>query len=450
MRELPQEVLASLLAELAAAHPAVARRLTRHTLAPEPARLAAVFRARLQDVTEPQRFLHRGSASHFGRELEAWLEQVERELLPLDPVRAHALADAFLANDACFFEQADDSNGAIGDAVRAGCRLWLRAAKVQTQTDTAHWIERVYALTQADDYGAREALLAHADLLFDETGLRRLARRFEPDLERALRAREEGQRDYGLYKAVAAISLIADVLRDPDLSTRTTLRLSPKPNVLQKEQIAERYLRFGRPQEALAWLDGHWESHEDRRERLLAEAHCALGDTVRLSTLRQAIFERTGSPADFDAWRQSLAPAPQAHAVEVARQRANCLDDLTAGANLLLALDDDAAAQALLLNRRARVCGDAYYSLLPLAQVLEQKGRLLGAVICYRALLTSILVRGYAKAYGHGAEYLRVLRRLDMQIMNYGALDEHHAFEQTIRRAHARKSSFWNRIATEL
>lgn len=273
LRELPQEALVSLLAELAAAHPEVARRLTQHALAHDPARLAAVFRARLQGRKDNQHFLHRSVATHFGRDLEAWLEQVERELLPLDPVRAHDLAEALLANDACFFEQADDSDGAIGDAIRAGCRLWLRAAKAQTRADPARWIERVYALVQADDYGAREALLAHADLLFDETGLRHLARRFEPDLEQALRTREAGQRDHGLYKAVAAIGLIADALCDPDLSTQTTLRISPQPNVLQKEHIAERYLRFGRPQGALAWLDGHWEGHEDRRERLLAEVH---------------------------------------------------------------------------------------------------------------------------------------------------------------------------------
>jgi hypothetical protein len=282
-------------------------------------------------------------------------------------------------------------------------------------------------------------------MLFDETGLRLLAHRFETDLAQALGACQAGQREHGQYKAAAAIGLIADALRDPDLWTQTTLRISPKPNVLQKEHIAERYLRFGRPQEALAWLDGHWEGHEDRRERLLAEVHSALGDKVRLSALRRATFERTGLPDDFEAWSQSLDSANHAIAVDVARKRANSLDDPIAGANLLLALDDDAAAESLLLERRASVRGDAYYSLLPLAQVLQRKGRSLGTVICYRALLVSILARGYAKAYGHGADYLHVLRRIDTQITDYCPLDTHLVFEQLTRRAHARKLSFWNR-----
>jgi hypothetical protein len=79
--------------------------------------------------------------------------------------------------------------------------------------------------------------------------------------------------------------------------------------------------------------------------------------------------------------------------------------------------------------------------------VLEQKGRLLGAIVCYRALLVAILARGYAKAYAHGVDYLRALRRLDTQVRDYGALNAHEAFESSIRNAHKRKVSFWNRVA---
>ena len=286
LRDQPKEVLAALLTELAATHPEVSARLARHALATDPARLAAIFRKQLQTWKRHQGVHWRSASVDFGRELEGWIDEIERELLPLDPTRAHTLAEAFLTSDGQFFEQADDSDGAIGDAVRLGCQLWLRAAKAQPNTDSAYWIERVYAIVNADEYGAREALLAHADLLFDEEGLRLLVRRFESDLEKALRVRDAGHRDHGLYRAASAIELIADALRDPDLSTQTTLRLSPDPNVLQKGHFAERYLRFGRPTEALAWLGGDWKEHNDRRERLLAEAywgHFKIGKFVHVS-----------------------------------------------------------------------------------------------------------------------------------------------------------------------
>jgi len=68
----------------------------------------------------------------------------------------------------------------------------------------------VYALVNADEYGAREALLKHADLLFDEASLRALARRFEADLDKALQARGATERhDHAVYKAAAAIGFIA-------------------------------------------------------------------------------------------------------------------------------------------------------------------------------------------------------------------------------------------------
>ena len=193
---------------------------------------------------------------------------------------AHKLADSFLRADKYFFEQADDSDGAIGDAIRAGCRLWLHSAKAQPAKSADHWVERIHALESADEYGAREELLRASDTLFDEAGLRTLAGRFDADLTKALAAKRETERtDYAMYKAAAAIGLIADALRDPDLSTQTTLRYSPNPNPMQKEQFAERYIRFGRAKDALPWLEGDWGHAEDRRLRLQAEAYVALGDS---------------------------------------------------------------------------------------------------------------------------------------------------------------------------
>lgn len=449
LRALPKEELAALLAELAATHPEVEGRLARHALSDDSAGLAAELRKRLQSWKRSGHFFGRNAAAAFGRELEAWLNEIERELLPLDPARAHMLADAFVRSDESFFEQADDSDGAIGDAVRAGCRLWLRAAKAQSNKDAAEWIDRLYVLVNADDYGAREALLRHSDQLFDETSLRELAGRFEADLEEALRACGAAERPgYAVFKAAASVGLVADALRDPDLSTRATLRYSPNPNTLQKERFAERYLRFGRPADALAWLDGDWGYREQDRERLLADAYAALGDTARLRAVRRALFDRTGTPSDFEAWQQSLEPAERAHAAEVARERAKILDDPITGALLLLALDDDAAAETLLLDRQAAVRGEDYDRLLPLAEALEKKGRGLGAIVCYRALLVAILARAYARAYGHAAEYLHTLRRLDGQVHDYQSLPTHQAFESSIRSMHGRKASFWKRAGS--
>lgn len=447
LRAQSKEALVGLLEELAARYPEVEARLDRLVVAGDSAQLAAGFRDRLQGWINSTHFLGRSGASGFGRELEHWLDEVERELLPIAPALAHRLADSFLRADRHFFEQADDSDGAIGDAVRAGCRLWLRCARARTDPSADSWSERVYALVNADEYGARAELLAAADTLFDEAGLRSLAARFEADLAKALSVRGEGDRhDYSMYKAAAAIGLIADALHDPDLSTRTTLRYSPEPNPLQKEHFAERYIRFGRPRDALQWLEGDWGHAEDRRQRLLADAYAALGDADRLRAMRRMLFERTGARSDFEAWHEVLALADRPQAVERARQRASAHRDPIAGANLYLALGDEAAAEQLLVDRSEEVDGNDYVRLASLVRVLESGGRLLGAVVGYRALLTSILGRGYARAYSHAADYLHALRDLDARVIDYGRLPSHGAFETSIRGQHGRKVSFWNRV----
>jgi hypothetical protein len=446
LRTQPKNQLVALLDELAAKHPEVEARLARHALASDPAALAAQFRQRLQGWKKSTRFRPRSAAASFGRELESWLDEIECELLPLDAARAYALADTFVRMDAHLFEQADDSDGAIGDAVRAGCRLWLVAAKALPDRAPAQWVDSIYALVVADEYGAREALLRHADILLATQDLRALASRFEDDLERALARRAGDRTGYPVYEAAAAVGLVADALRDPDLSTRTTLRYSPAPNPLQKEQFVERYLRFGRPAEALVWLEGNWAMHEDRRERLLAQTYAALNDAVQLRAVRRSLFDRSGSESDFEAWRASLAPAERNGAAAVARERAQTADDPITGAQLLLALDDDAAAEALLVARHASVRGEQYYRLVPLAHTMEKKGRLLAAVVCYRALLTAILARAYVRAHGHAAEYFVALRRLGLRLHGYGALPTQESFEASLRNVHGRKVAFWSRL----
>ena len=447
LRAQPKEALVALLEELATRHPEVEARLERLAVRDDPAELAAGFRSRLQGWKRSTHFLGRSGASGLSRELQHWLDEVELELLPVDPVLAHELADSFLQADKYFFEQADDSDGAIGDAVRAGCRLWLVCARAQTDRPAAYWVERIYGLVGSDGYGAREALLATADTLFGESGLRLLAVRFEADLTKALAVKGEAdQCDYSVFKAAAAIGLIADALRDPDLSTRTTLRYSPDPNPLQKEQFAARYIRFGRPQEALHWLQGDWGYAEEKRQRFLAEAYAALGDADGLRAIRQVLFERTGAASDFEAWHEALAPADRPTAIERARQRARAHHDPIVGANLHLALRDEAAAEQLLVGRSEDVDGNDYGRLVPLVRVLEPAGRLLAAVVCYRALLTAILGRGYARAYSHAADYLHALRDLDARVSDYRSLPTHQAFETSIRGAHGRKASFWSRV----
>jgi len=98
------------------------------------------------------------------------------------------LAESFIDSDAIFFERADDSSGCIGDVMRAACRLCLQAA-ARCEVPPDMWPARLFTLFAADQYGAREPLLAYADLLLPEPQRREMVTGIERDLDNSPTAR---------------------------------------------------------------------------------------------------------------------------------------------------------------------------------------------------------------------------------------------------------------------
>ena len=129
--------------------------------------------------------------------------------------------------DASWFERADDSDGVIGDAVRAACRHWLQAVEYsELPRDT--WPERLLTLYQADQYGARDELLRHAALLLDEPAQRGLVAQLESQMSAALDASPDGESlPIEVLRISGALSLLAESLRDSDVKVRVTVESRP-------------------------------------------------------------------------------------------------------------------------------------------------------------------------------------------------------------------------------
>ena len=182
IRQLHAETLTSVLIELASDHATVHERLVRLQLSNQPMALATVFRKKLAAWKRSTKYVDYSQVGEFGRELQAWLEQVEHELMPRDPPEALALAEAFIQGDEVFFNRADDSSGVVGDAIRAACVLWLKAAS-RCESPASAWPDRITTLVAADQYGAREELLRRSDLLLSEDALRGLVSSCEAQLD---------------------------------------------------------------------------------------------------------------------------------------------------------------------------------------------------------------------------------------------------------------------------
>lgn len=438
--------LAALLLELAAAHEDVAARLERMRLADRPDALAAQFRRTLAGWRRSKRFLDYREAEEFARDVHAWLAQIERELLPKHPAAALSLFEGFIEADASWFERADDSNGTIGDTVREACRCWLQAAAACT-APPGGWAERIASLYASDDYGARDELLRQAHLVRDEPGLRALVARLEARLAWAVASaarKQEPPRE--VFRDTAALSLLSEALRDPDIHMRATLKRSPEPNALQRLDLARAYLDADRPQDALTWLEKAGDRFDDDREDLLATAFERLGRSEESSVIRKRMFERSLSPDDLGDWTRQLPESAQADALAHAHALAMRHPDVADAADLLLHLGDAAAAEQRLLDAPAKLDGQDYIGLVPLAKALHAHGCLRGETLVYRALLTGILDRAYSRAYRHGVRYLARLAAIAAAGADLAPLTAHQDFEAELRLRHKRKLGFWSLV----
>ena len=448
IRQLDAATLASVLIELAADHAAIRERLLRLQLSNQPKALATVFRKKLAAWKRSTEYIDYSRVGEFGRELQAWLEQVEHELMPRDPSEALALAEAFIEGDEVFFNRADDSSGVVGDAIRAACVLWLKAAS-RCEGPASAWPDRISSLFAADQYGAREELLGRSDLLLSEEALRGLVSSFETQLSDALEhpPAAPARVNWLAARASTALSLLSEALRDPDVLVRAMLKVSPSPNPMQKSTLAQAFLKYGRPKGALAWLEDSWAHLESTRRYLRALALEALGRTGDAATERQQIFEANLEVCDLHAWLDLLPPHEQALAIERARKLAMAHANPTSVALLLMDIGDDSAAEVALTTDPAAIQGRDYGTLVPLAEALERKGLWTGATVVYRALLVAILDRAYAPAYHHAARYWARLAALAVNYSGPGNLEPPAEFEARIRAQHKRKSSFWAHVS---
>jgi hypothetical protein len=442
-------VLVSVLLELAAQHDSVSDRLARLQLADRPDKLASGFRKTLATWRRSKKFYAYRESRAFGQELERWLAQVEQELLPKDPPAALALFESFIESDAAWFERADDSDGCIGDAVRSACVQWLQAAR-RCESPLDEWPQRLARLYRNDEYGARDPLLKRADLLLNEAGMRQMVAQFEQEMASTL-ATCAGERSpsglpNGVYRISAALSLLSEALRDPDVLVQSVCSYSSQPNGLQKADFVTAYLKADRPADALPWLQDSWERFEGRRQSLLSDTLARLGRTQESAELRLHLFEKSLAVYDYQRWLELLPVDVHPDAHERARQLALGHAEPCVAAELLLALDEAQDAQDKLVGMADAVDGRLYGSLPQMAEALLAQRCYRGATVLYRALLNSILERANSPAYGHAARYWWKLKELDEGTDSLAPLLTHAAYEASVRAKNLRKVSFWTQV----
>ena len=113
---------------------------------------------------------------------------------------------------------------------------------------------------------------------------------------------------------------------------------------------------------------------------------------------------------------------------------------------MLLEIEFDEDAEQVLVAEPARIRGEDYMWLVPLAATLQSHERWRGATAVYRALLNAILAKAYAPAYRHGARYWHHLHAIAEQCPGLLPLQAHDEYIAATRQTNARKVAFWAQV----
>ena len=402
------------------------------------------FRARLTDLKQNDYFYDWRHVGGFARELEGLLadlaESVEDSKIGVE------LMALFFESDRDVFESCDDSSGEVGDIFRqdaaklfshfgAGCldKTWLGSLIIKLLAD--------------DGYGVRDSLLECGADYLPEDDRREL-------IEQFWGMAEKDENEYNRHSWYRCVEELAKQLGDAQLFEKARLASVDEPGTGACLDIASVYLKNGDPQTALAWIERDKDPNSfrtDKRDDLLQDIYGQLGDFDKaeelawkrfrcyrcldgLDDLLAVIGTDTG-----DQEQRQVVIAGQVKEV-LAQHRFNAFD-----ARFLLETNNQQEAETYLLQSVEQFNGDFYGELLELAQAMEHDKRYLVATMLYRALLDSILKRGYTKSYSHGVRYLKKLDTMALVISNWQSFVDHTTYKKEVRSAHGRKYSFWRR-----
>ena len=435
--DLEAECLADALLELAVQSVAADDLVER--LIATPTENVQRFKNKLTGLKRSRHFINRRESFGFARELVMLLQDLKAGIT--DPLTGVELVVAFYEADRGVIEQCDDSDGCVGDVFRYDAKeLFVDFASRCTDKEKIATI--LLKLNRKDDYGLRDTLIYCAGDVLPEPVIRTMITSLQ---KRADDAGDEYQKRHPLM----LVESLARQIKDAELFEQTRIASWGELSTAACVDIGRVYLESGNVQTAYLWLkkipeNETFQSYE--REKLLEEIYTKLGDEKKLTELLHRKFQSYHSSDTLQDLLGVIGNEKRDEVIskEVELILANpawCETD----AKFLLSVGKVKEAETLILERAEQIEGDYYPCLISLAETMESENRNLAATLIYRALLISILQRGYTKAYRHGVRYLKKLDKLAILITQWQRFDNHDSFKDQIHRSHGRKYSFWSK-----
>lgn len=467
----PQK-LAELLLNVCHQQPELEKVVLDYLSEPDPYTDVLAIHQQLEAIYEDEHFISYHESEYFFEHLNDQFDQI-CELLPGMAQEAFELIDEFILRVPNLVQRIDDASGGLRQIGNNASLLWLDCASL-LQDNGVDWVDCLFERAGGLPASVVEPLLVNAQRVLTIEQLEQLAWRYEKHLRKLASHERIVDNNDTITKADKQevrhrLRLVALALCDGRLFERSFLIGVDCLSESDVVQIVEQYLSLEDPLKAVRWIlkansnsqsliqntlgiqchnipDNHASEQEPSEISLLNEIDCCrlldnafsqLDDIEGQLRVRQQWFELAPSVVNYQRLAELFSDNQRSILQKVITESLQHIEDLPSAVLLLLELEEVDEAERLVLARGGEVNSSIHVSPIELAERFAEVGCLLPQVVCYRAMLESLLANQSSDLYLHGQGYLRLLTQLDAMVVSYAPIESHKEYLSHLRQTMA-------------
>ena len=465
LEALGAERLAALLLEISAGNANAKRRLRLELAGEEsPAKLVNEIRKRLTSIANAKTFVGWRSLKAFISDLQTQRRLIVETVAKGSPADALDLMWVFLSLSQTTLERTTDTSGEVIAIFQQAC-IDIAAIAEAAAPKRDDLLPPLIEVLQTNGYGQADGLIPGLATVLGPEGLAVLRDRLKiadkPDSRGGVPARRTSrwkrgrklERDVQRRRNHAqilhhALQDIADALGDIDAF------VALQPDVTSPAAaagIAERYLRAGRPEDALKVLDavrvGRPETRPPAWQTARIEALDALGRGDDAQAFRLELFHKTLNGDFLRAHIKRLPDFDDIEAEDAALDFVVRFPDARAALDLLISWPSIDRAARLVMSRIGDIDGSD--DLLSVAAEKLVARYPLAATLVLRRIIDATLTNSRTIDYDRAADDFAEIRRLAAHVPDWGNVPDHEAYEKRLRADQFRKYDFWTAVDSE-
>ena len=295
-----------------------------------------------------------------------------------------------------------------------------------------------------DDYGVYDDIVALMAPTMGDEGLT-LLKDLMVTVQRAAVPKREAARHLGVCQRV--LRDIADARGDVDAFIESYVTQEPLSRHALV-QIAERLLKAGRAEEALAFLDRHLADDTARTpdwQRVRADVLEALGRQADAQAFRLACFRASLNADLLRAYIKRLPDFDDEEALDAALLYAQGYSPPIAAVSFLMNWPSYKHAAARIVADADRLSGNDYVWLTELGKALDEKYPL-AATLVRRAMVRYTLSHAKAKRYKYAARHIKECQVSAAHIEDWHSHPDHDIWLAMMVAEYPRKFGVWDLV----